>query len=112
MQTAVINHHGVTPVYVHAVWKLTVPPRVQFFLWLLSKSKLLRREVSHNTCLFCSEPETIHHLFFGCCIAQALWAILSDSLDLIGIWSFEQQKAFANKYVTFCCSLVLMEVTK
>lgn len=29
---AVINHHGVTPIYVHAIWKLTVPPRIQFFL--------------------------------------------------------------------------------
>jgi len=93
---AVINHHGVTPVYVRAVWKLTAPPRVQIFLWLLSKNKLLtrdnlakRREVSDNACLFCSEPETIHPLFFDCCIAQALWAILSNSLDLIGIWSFE-----------------------
>jgi hypothetical protein len=28
---AVINDHGVKPVYVHNVWKLTVPPRVQVF---------------------------------------------------------------------------------
>ena len=41
---AVINHHGVTPVYVRAVWKLTAPPRVQIFLWLLSKNKLLTRD--------------------------------------------------------------------
>ena len=53
---AVISHHGVKPVFVHAVWKLKIPPRVQIFLWLLSKNKLLtrdnlakRKEVFDNT---------------------------------------------------------------
>jgi hypothetical protein len=31
----VINFHGATPVYIPAMWKLLIPPRVQFFLWLL-----------------------------------------------------------------------------
>jgi hypothetical protein len=35
---SVINFRGVTPVYVPAVWKLRIPPRVHFFLWLLSKN--------------------------------------------------------------------------
>lgn len=67
----VINHRGVTSVYVQAVWKLNIPPRVQVFLWLLSKNKLLtrdnlakRREVNGPACLFCSEHESIVHLFF------------------------------------------------
>lgn len=41
---AVINHRGVISTYVHAVWKLHIPPRVQIFLWLLSKNKLLTRD--------------------------------------------------------------------
>ena len=32
---AVTNHRGVKQVYVQAVWKLKIPPRVQIFLWLL-----------------------------------------------------------------------------
>jgi hypothetical protein len=32
---SVINFRGVTPVYVSAVWKLLILPRVHFFLWLL-----------------------------------------------------------------------------
>jgi hypothetical protein len=66
-----INFRGVTLVYISAVWKLFVPRRVQFFLWLLSKNKLLtrdnlekRRLVDDTTCLLCSEPESIRHLFF------------------------------------------------
>jgi hypothetical protein len=38
---SIINFRGVTPVYLPAVWKLMIPPRVHFFLWLLSKNKIL-----------------------------------------------------------------------
>jgi hypothetical protein len=68
---AVINHRGVVPIFVPAVWKLNIPPRIQIFLWLLSKNKALtrdnlakRREVTDKTCLFCNEAESVMHLFF------------------------------------------------
>ena len=32
----VINHWGFTPVFLSAIWKLNVPPRIHFFLWLFS----------------------------------------------------------------------------
>jgi hypothetical protein len=35
----VINFRGILPIYLPAVWKLIVPPRVQFFQWLVSKNK-------------------------------------------------------------------------
>ena len=67
----VINFRRIMPVHVPAVWGLKVPPRVQFFLWLLSKNKVLtrdnlsiRRHVEDKSCLFCCEPETVNHLFF------------------------------------------------
>lgn len=67
----VINHRGVVPIFVPAVWKLNIPPRIQIFLWLLSKNKALtrdnlakRREVTDKTCLFCNEAESVMHLFF------------------------------------------------
>jgi hypothetical protein len=40
---AVINHWGVKLVYVQSVWNLKIPPRIQIFLWLLSKNKILTR---------------------------------------------------------------------
>jgi hypothetical protein len=59
-------------VFIPAVWKIVVPPRINFFLWLLSNNKLLtrdnlgkRRKVDDQTCLFCNEPESISHLFFS-----------------------------------------------
>jgi len=33
---AVINRRLFTPVFVSAIWKLNVPPRIHFFLWLFS----------------------------------------------------------------------------
>ena len=68
----VINHIGVMPVYVHAVWKLQIPPGMQIFLWSLANNRLLsrdnfpkRREVMDQSCLFCKEKETVIHLFFN-----------------------------------------------
>jgi hypothetical protein len=41
---AVVNFRGITPVFVSSVWKLNIPPRMEFLLWLLSKNKLLTRD--------------------------------------------------------------------
>lgn len=86
---AVINSRGVFPVYIHAIWKIVIPPRVQFFLWLLSQNKLLtrdnlakRRDVSDLTCLLCSENESITHLFFECCVATNVWKLISEMLEI------------------------------
>jgi hypothetical protein len=80
----VINFRGVTPVYVLAVWKIIVPPRIHFFLWLLSNNKLLtrdnlgkRRKMDSVRCLFCDEKEFVHHLFFECVVARQAWQLVS-----------------------------------
>ena len=86
----IINFRGVTQIHVSAVWKLVIPPRVQFFLWLLSKNRNLTRDVlesrgkllEDNTCLFCTERETSHHLFFDCVVARNMWCVISELLNL------------------------------
>ena len=40
----VVNSRGVIPVFVPALSKIHIPPRVHVFLWLLSKNKLLSRD--------------------------------------------------------------------
>jgi hypothetical protein len=72
-------------VYVPAVWSLLIPPRVHFFLRLLSKNKLLTRDnlekrkgVDDKTCLFCNERETVHHLFYDCVVANRVWEAISE----------------------------------
>ena len=78
-----ISFRGILPAHTPAVWQLYVPPNI--FLWLLSNNKTLtrtnlakRRHVEDITCLFCNEAETVHHLFFGCCVASVMWRHLSE----------------------------------
>jgi hypothetical protein len=59
-----------------------------FFLWLLTNNKVLtrdnllkRRELNDVSCLFCTENESVNHLFFGCCVAKVLWHNLSIMFD-------------------------------
>lgn len=42
---AIITHRGVLlHVYTPAIWKLNIPTRVQFFVWLLANNRLLTRD--------------------------------------------------------------------
>ena len=84
------------PVYGSTVWKLKVPPMIQIFLWLITKNKILsrdilakRREVSDKTCLFCNELESVNHLLFDCCVARRTWLVIAEVLNLRGNWNFE-----------------------
>jgi hypothetical protein len=83
----VINSRGVAPVYMHAIWKLFIPLGVQFFLWLVSKNKVMtrdnlgkRREVQDPTCLFCGELEYVSHLLFHCVVVKRAWDLVSEVL--------------------------------
>jgi hypothetical protein len=85
---SVINFRGF-PVYFPVVWKLTIPPRVHIFLWLLSKNNLItrdnlgkRRTLNDASCLFCIEEESVDHLFFGCVVAKRAWELVSDALGV------------------------------
>lgn len=84
------GHHSdpcVQPVFIPDVWKLLVPPRVHFFLWLLSMNKNLtrdnvekRKKIDSNSCLFCNEKDTVNHLFFEYVAAQKIWEEVSEIL--------------------------------
>jgi len=82
-----VSFRGIQPVYTPVVWNLHVPPRIHIFLWLLTNNKTLtrnnlakRQNVEDLSCLFCSEPETVQHLFFDCCVAKVSWNHLSEIL--------------------------------
>ena len=84
-----ITFRGILLVHTPAVWQLSVPPRIHIFLWLLSNNKIRtrtdlakRRHVENLRCLFCNEPETTHHLFFECIVANVMWKHLSDIFDI------------------------------
>jgi hypothetical protein len=85
----IVNFRGIKPIHTPAVWSLKIPPRVHFFLWLLTQNKTLtrdnvakRKQVDDKSCLFFKENESIHHLFFDCVVARQVWANISKCLDL------------------------------
>lgn len=80
----IINFRGIKTIHVPALWHLKIPPRVHFFLWQLSKNKVLtrdnlakRRKVEDPCCLLCLENESVQHLFFDCVVASHCWSIIS-----------------------------------
>jgi hypothetical protein len=86
----VINFRGVQPVHTPAIWCLKIPPRVHFFLWLLTQNKVLtrdnvkkRKHIEDDRCLFCSEVESVHHLFFDCVVAKQMWEHISDCTETL-----------------------------
>jgi hypothetical protein len=56
-------------------------------LWLLANNKIptrdnliKRKNLEDKTCLFCSETETVHHIFLS--VAKYAWEILSEILNV------------------------------
>jgi hypothetical protein len=77
---AIINFRGIIPVNIHFVWKLKVPPKIRFFLWLIVHNKILTRDnlvkrqsIDDLTCVFCKEEETCHHIFAECVVGSNMW---------------------------------------
>jgi hypothetical protein len=113
---AIINYRGVSPVYVPAVWKILVPPKIHLFLWLLAYNKLVtvdninKRGMSKLTkCRFCMEDESITHLFFECVVARNVWTyaceflgfdIGTNFLSVAGKWLNKENFCVANMIST------------
>jgi hypothetical protein len=81
----VINFRGVVPIFILALWGLALPPRIHIFLWLLSQGKFMTRDNlkkrhlnKPEDCLFCSEQESIQHLFFDCVVASNTWSLIAE----------------------------------
>jgi hypothetical protein len=85
---AIVNCRVFSPFMLLLFGSWMCPPRVHIFLWLLANNRLLtrdnlckRKEISDKTCLFCTEPESITHMFFECCVANLIWQELSCLFD-------------------------------
>jgi hypothetical protein len=115
----VINFRGFISVFVPVVWKLIIPPRVQFFLWLISKNKILtrdnlgkRRNVDNPSCLFCEDAESVTNLLFECVVAKRAWETISVVLDIkIGeayesitkLWLCNKKFGICNMFTSAVC---------
>jgi hypothetical protein len=80
---SVYNHlcsNGIDRTFKH-LWKSRIPLKIKIWLWMIwhnaiaTKDNLLRRNWQGSaTCQFCSNPETISHLFFSCPAAKFVWS--------------------------------------
>ena len=120
----IINSRGVVPMHTPAVWSLNIPPRIHVFLWLLANNKLLtrdnlakRRDVEDLSCLFCSENETCHHLFFDCFVAKLIWPVIHElfgvqvgnDLESVARWWISNSK---NSALNVVCTAILWALWK
>jgi hypothetical protein len=71
------------------LWKLKIPLRNKIFMWylkrgvVLAKDNLVRRNWSGNkSCVFCSCPKSIQHLFFHCHFARFLWRVVQITFNI------------------------------
>jgi hypothetical protein len=98
---ALVNFRGVKQIFLPAVWKLKIPPRIQVFLWLFSQNKVMTRDNLRKRgmpkpleCSLCKEIETVRHLFFECLISELLWDMVfvvlgirvTDFLSIASRW--------------------------
>jgi hypothetical protein len=102
---AIVNHRGVQQVYTPVMWRISVPPRLHIFLWLLANNKVLtrdnlakRKQIEDKTCLFCKEAESVRHIFFDCYVAQALWVQFAEITGCTLITDFESLSKFWGGY--------------
>jgi hypothetical protein len=107
----------VTPVHIPAIWNIVVPPKIHLFLWLLSHNKLAtvdnlnKKDFSKpKQCCFCSEDESVMHLFFQCVVVKVIWKLVgsiirceigSDYLSVTSGWI--KKEMLCHKHLYYCC---------
>lgn len=84
--------------YHKRIWKGKIPPKIKFFMWLLTNDAILTRDnllkrkwMGDACCLFCDSDENIAHLFFQCPIAKVIWSIVAKCFGANNIPSNLQQ---------------------
>ena len=89
------------------IWKAKIPYKIKIFMWLvennaiLTKDNMIKRHwVGNPTCHFCSENESIDHLFFLCPIAKITWGVIGLCIGATNIpRNLQQYKTWIGKWL-------------
>ena len=64
-----------------SIWGATIPLKIKIFLWLVKQNRVLTRDnlsrrgwSGNMQCVYCSEMESVNHLFVNCHYAGSIWA--------------------------------------
>lgn len=98
-----LNHRGIVHAHAMLWWNLPLPPKIRIFMWLtfhnriLSKVNLRQRGwEGDTTCPFCTQEETVKHLFLQCPVAKQLWFWLGCNQLYYTNWNtFQEVLEFA-----------------
>ena len=81
--------HGHTPFLRKYLWKLKVPLKIKVFMWflhrkvILTKDNLIKRNwVGCKKCAFCTEDETVEHLFIHCPFVRNIWRLIHFTFNI------------------------------
>ena len=101
-----LNFRGVQPLHPMIWWQLPVPPKLQAFMWLVTKHRILTKKNLQNkgwlgdiTCEFCSYAESSNHLFFRCFYAKQVWMWMGQCHNRYHHWSSIED------VIQFACTL-------
>uniref|UniRef100_A0ACD5TEX8 Uncharacterized protein n=1 Tax=Avena sativa TaxID=4498 RepID=A0ACD5TEX8_AVESA len=94
------------------LWFIKVLLKIKVFLWLLFKKSILTRDVlkhrgweGSDTFLFCSEKESIGHLFVHCSMAKYGWSVAQCALDIRTDFDFNSVSDIINCVFRFPSSV-------
>ena len=68
-----------------SIWQANIPLKVRIFLWLVKQNKILTKDnllkmgwTGNSQCVFCSEEESVDHLFINCIVAKSIWMWIAN----------------------------------
>lgn len=108
--------------------KAKIPQRIEVFLWLILKDRILSKEILKNrnwqgnvNCAWCGCLETTKHIFHECQVATFTWRVIQMDLAslilpknsgvMFGDWLCSFKKNDRN-LITIGCSAVLWTLWK
>jgi hypothetical protein len=121
---AIVNDRGMRQIFTRSCGRSMCHLGFIFSYGLVANNKTLsrdnlakRRSVDDLTCLFCTELETTHHLFFDCCVARVMWETISEVMGVAIQPDFESMAKWWLKdkkcqCINICTSAVLWSLWK
>jgi hypothetical protein len=118
---------GDSGIYLRQIWKGKIPPKIKYFMWLLSngviltKDNMKKRNWNGNPeCHFCDSIESNDHLFFQCpiarvvrgCVARCFGANdIPDSISHCWLW-FDKWLPKGKKFHVYGTSAICWAIWK
>lgn len=66
------------------IWKSKTPLKIKVFMWLIEQNAILTKDNLNKRnwhgslrCKFCTENESIIHLFFDCSLSKYVWSLMA-----------------------------------